>query len=461
MKVCALEMTEPNDNNDERPLSLLSSQEGSNYEFNAHSKGNTHKDYAWLAVFCATGVGLGMSFEYLALQSANGHSPAAADTFFLCFIGYWAQTIVGGGYVFCLWFDHRKRQHHQQYSIPQEQSTITDNNNGCDDSDPFRGRWTLPVLRALFLSALFDGAAQALDYVGQVNGGYVLFTIFHSSVTIFSCAIAVVMLGTRVSPGQWTGIVFIVAGILVTALPQPVVVTGNFFVGLVCSCVGSLCLAAAYPWSELVFKLGEQHQQEEQEQEQVTVSQEDHDERETNDTDTDSNVRLTNSTVSSSNCLVVGEEMACFVGSLLNTALFTVWTLVYTVPRWGTSIVDYIQPGHQGPMVFGFILYGAMVGLHSLSFWMSVHRMGTVPCAVAKGAQQAGIFVFSHLIYCRVDASECIDSGDTPWARMQKSVAFVCCCAGVAIYALNRRTEESDARDDLDEPEGEAAGLIR
>jgi hypothetical protein len=30
----------------------------------------------------------------------------------------------------------------------------------------------------LILSALFDAAAQALDYLGQTQGGYMLFTIF-------------------------------------------------------------------------------------------------------------------------------------------------------------------------------------------------------------------------------------------------------------------------------------------
>ena len=94
----------------------------------------------------------------------------------------------------------------------------------------------------------------------------------------------------------------------------------------------------------------------------------------------------------------MSEEMACFVGSLLNTCIFTVWTLAYTVPRWETDIASHIKPDCEGGMVGGYFLYAAMVGLHSLSFWKSVHRMGTVPCAVAKGAQQAGVFAFSHII---------------------------------------------------------------
>jgi len=57
---------------------------------------------------------------------------------------------------------------------------------------------------------------------------------------------------------------------------------------------------------------------------------------------------------------------------------------------------------------------------------------------VAKGAQQAGIFVCSHVLFCRVDEGECMDEGSTVWERMQKSVAFVCCCAGVVVYALDK-----------------------
>ena len=94
-------------------------------------------DAAWLLVFCVTGVGLGMAFEFLDLYSIDS-TPAAGETFFLCFIGYWAQTIFGGAYAFTV-------------------------------DKPFRGAWTKKVVKLLVISALFDGGAQALDYIGQVR----------------------------------------------------------------------------------------------------------------------------------------------------------------------------------------------------------------------------------------------------------------------------------------------------
>ena len=74
----------------------------------------------WLFIFCATGVSLGLAFEFLDLQSKDG-KPVAEETFFLCFVGYWAQTIVGGLYTLYLWHRHRRQQQQQQQQQQQEE----------------------------------------------------------------------------------------------------------------------------------------------------------------------------------------------------------------------------------------------------------------------------------------------------------------------------------------------------
>jgi len=137
------------------------------------------------------------------------------------------------------------------------------------------------------------------------------------------------------------------------------------------------------------------------------------------------------------------EESACMWGSLINAVIFTAYTLAYTVPKWKELVTDPIQWSSHPDMTLAYIgysAYGVMVALHSLSFWKSVHQLGTVPTAVSKGAQQAGVFLFSHIIYCHYDKAECIDSnyGSTTWNHMQKSVAFVLCSLGVAVYSLNK-----------------------
>ena len=38
-------------------------------------------------------------------------------------------------------------------------------------------------------------------------------------------------------------------------------------------------------------------------------------------------------------------------------------------------MAHYTKPGEGALKVTGFVLYGAMVGLHSLSFWKSIYKV--------------------------------------------------------------------------------------
>ena len=374
--------------------------------------GMKYDEMFWLVVFCLTGIGLGMSFEFMELHGG----PADGKSFLLCLIGYWSQTFLGGTYA--LW------------------------KAGWDRKVATKGAWTRPVVTMLCISAAFDGLAQGLDYVGQTKGGYMLFTIFHASVTFFSCLIAKIVLKVKINRWQWAGILLIALGIFSTSFPQPVEVpsakcngpkvcwsladdekkckadascsfdpAGSFFWGLVFSVVGSACLAASYPFSELLFKRGDKEPEG-----------------------------------------PISEEMACCAGSAINSVVYTLYTLAYTVPRWDELVTQHSKPGQMGTLTWAYALYGIMVALHSLSFWFSVNRLGTVPTAVAKGAQQAGVFVFSHLIFCTphshpIDEHECLDwnypsenmgTARRNWSKAQKSVALVMCLIGCAMYALNK-----------------------
>ena len=382
---------------------------------------------AWLFVFCATGVWIGMSYEFLQLHSIDGKL-ADPKTFLMCFLAYVGQVVMGGGYA-------------------------------LTRPNALRGTWTKDVWGMVLLAAFFDGCGQALDFEGQLQGGYVLFTMFHSSVTLWCCVIAKYVLKRTVTPIQWGGVLVIIAGLFATFLPQPITVpkTGSYVWGVGCSLIGSLFLAASYPFSELVFRVGKNP---------VTGKVD-----------------------------PISEEMSCFVGASVNTLVFGIWTLAYTCQDWHTYVTALVKPGEQVYITWGYIMYASVVGLHSLSFWKSVNLIGTIPTAVSKGAQQGGVFIFSHIIYCKYDKRECMTwnypkeiwtthfynvtvpahtgsygsygshvetrSYDTEkddistWSQMQKSVAIVACVAGVAIYALNgpktTAHDDDDDDDDLDD----------
>jgi hypothetical protein len=110
---------------------------------------------------------------------------------------------------------------------------------------------------ALPLSSVGNGFAQALDYVALDESGVQLYVILHSMATLFACTIAVLLLRTHVTHGQWVAVirckqraseairsnqrpsseairgpwvavVAVVPGLIVMGVPTPVGAQGNF-----------------------------------------------------------------------------------------------------------------------------------------------------------------------------------------------------------------------------------------
>ena len=284
----------------------------------------------WLLLFCATGIGLGQTFELLQMHAG----PARPATFLTSFFGYWAQLLVAGA-AMLLSGSWRAR--------PPDDSG--DGHGKAGDG----GAWTVPAAVALVSSSFMSGVSQGLDYVAQLEGGYMLYTILHSSVIFFACGIAVIVLQTRIAPGQFAGATLVVLGLLATALPQPLAARRSFLRGVVASSLGSLFLAASYPLTELTFRLAR---------------------------------------------VPPPEELAAFYGALINVTLYTAWTVAYTLPRWHELVVmpmydaDVAAPSVRWA-VLSYTLHAVLVGVHSLAFFKSVRRLGSVPTAISKGAQQA------------------------------------------------------------------------
>lgn len=232
-----------------------------------------------------------------------------------------------------------------------------------------------------------------------------LYTILHSSVVLFTCGIANLVLRTHVTLPQFAGALTVALGLLTTTIPGPLEARRSFTSGAVTALLGAICLAAAYPATELCFHLCRRPPR---------------------------------------------EEEAAFYGALVNVVIGSAWTFAYTVPRWDSLVVAPIYAADVSapsvPWAVGsYALHSVLVGAHSLAFFKSVHRLGSVPTAIAKGAQQAGSILFAHLFFCHVDKHECIwprgplaEAWWRRWAYWQKSVAVLLCCAGCVIYILHK-----------------------
>ena len=110
------------------------------------------------------------------------------------------------------------------------------------------------------------------------------------------------------------------------------------------------------------------------------------------------------------------------------------------MPRWKTEIADYAKPGENLYVIIGYVLYGVLVGVHSLSSEKCEQAWNCL-CGCLEGCQQAGVFIVSHIVYCSMDRNECMfyNHGNTLWNKMQKSVAAILCVGGVVIYALSKK----------------------
>ena len=346
---------------------------------------------AWLFVFCASGIGLGMVFEVLQLHAG----PARAESFFLAFLGYWSQVATA-----CI------------------VTASTGSWRRCGGRDT----WNRRAILALLASSVLSGLAHCFDYLALVEGGYSLFTILHSSVTFFACVIAAA-LGARVTTTQFLGAGLVVVGLLATSFPHPLSARGSYTMGAVAAVAGSLSLAASYPLTETVFRVVDRPPAHGR---GGTPLRFDRHGRHTEDV----------------------AEVAVLYGSIFNSVNFGLWTLLYTLPRWDSLIVQPIhasnvaQPSVRWAVV-GYSLHVLLVGVHALAFFKSVSKVGAVPVAVSKGAQQAGSVALAHVLFCGVDEHECMwpDTSETSlgllaWSRWQKPAAFIVCCLGVVVYVL-------------------------
>ena len=322
----------------------------------------------WLTTFIVSGVLLGLLFELLHLHAG----PAKETTFLLPFAGYVAQGVVG---------------------------LVWTTANGTWRM----GNWTKPMVVAMLLSSLGNGAAQALDYVALSQAGIMLYTILHSSVTLFACLIAYFALRTRINGVQWASVGAVVVGLVLTGIPSPVPAQGGFASGMVSAVAGSLCLAAVYPLSEMVVRYAKPYG-------------------------------------------APSAEFCAFVGSIVNIVGFGIWQLVYTMPRWQELVVAPVaassSPASSTVAVLLYSAFALMVGVHTLAFWKTMGSLGTVPAAISKGAQQGGTFLLAHLFFCATDASECMSDsrpGATTWSKVQKPLAFAVCCSGCLVYALVKK----------------------
>lgn len=205
--------------------------------------------------------------------------------------------------------------------------------------------------------ALFDIAAQALNYTGASLAGPSIFAIIYSSVTVWTAVWSRFVLDRRLSYAQWLAVMIVFGGLTLTATGSldlgRSVAHGTFLV-----VIGSALHAGSYVWSEAVMN-GE---------DSLTVRQ---------------------------NSGIQG---------LVACVCLIAWQVMYTTPRWGELIRLPMQEANTTWLYAAIIMLSfALANLaHSFCFYHTIryYKGGSVSAGVMKGLQAVLVFVASHLIFC-------------------------------------------------------------
>jgi len=235
-------------------------------------------------------------------------------------------------------------------------------------------------------AAVWDIAAQALNFTGASMAGPTIFSIIYSSVTIWTAIFSKIFLGRTINGWQWLSILVVFIGLAVTATDSANM-GDNVLRGSILVTVGSAMHGFTYVICEAVMTVGE---------EKLTV------------------------------------EQNTFVQASVAGGLYLVWQLIYTLPH--SSELIRIPMQNAGTNVwYALILlggFGMANVVHSLTYFHTLLHFpgGATSAGVMKGLQAVLVFIFTNVLYCgTLGGSEMCFSNT-------KLVSFVTVCGGVFGY---------------------------
>jgi len=206
--------------------------------------------------------------------------------------------------------------------------------------------------------AVFDFAAQALNYTGSAMAGPTLFAIIYSSVTVWTAVFSRIFLSRELNQWQWLGIIIVFGGLAITGLDS-MSMGREIFYGSCLVAVGSMIHALTYVASEAVMTKGDD-----------TLSVQ-------------------------ANCAIQG-IVSCSV-------LFT-WQVFYTLPRFNELILEPMQNSHTSYLKAITILLSFTLAnlVHALCFFHTLKYFwgGSTSAGVMKGLQAVLVFVFTSIAFC-------------------------------------------------------------
>eukprot|EP00929_Paragymnodinium_shiwhaense_P015533 TRINITY_DN123639_c0_g1_i1.p1 TRINITY_DN123639_c0_g1~~TRINITY_DN123639_c0_g1_i1.p1 ORF type:complete len:343 (+),score=69.92 TRINITY_DN123639_c0_g1_i1:80-1108(+) len=243
-------------------------------------------------------------------------------------------------------------------------------------------RWcSLPLHRSAAL-ALVGFCGQSLNWTGNMLAGSQVYAVIYASVTIWSALISRVLLQKALTTRQWSAIFIVVFGLTITGFGAKNNGT-QVFLGACMVTAGAVLHATSHVLAEFVMSRGKR----------------------------------------------IPPHMHSCAQGCTATAISLTWQFSYTAHHFEKITEPMDAAGTSWPMAL-MLLGSLAVGnfIHAGAFYVLLTRIGAVSTGIIKGVQGCCVFIFSHVLYCGRDESQCF----TP----AKGVSLVVVMCGVACYIV-------------------------
>ncbi|KAF8821293.1 transporter/permease protein [Cardiosporidium cionae] len=249
-----------------------------------------------------------------------------------------------------------------------------------------------------------DLAHQLIEKIGLIYAGSGVYTIAASSSTVWIAALSFMLLHRKISFYKWVGVLSICFGLSLKAFQFSISQGENEIVGALLTVFAAFLHGLSFVINE-AFMTGDDP--------------------------------------------IAGPNLVLMTG-MISSALLSIWTAVWTIPRWDTLFNKNIAAagGSSTVAVTCFFLLLLCSYVRSTILWYLIKHMGAVSSSILKGIRNPAVFFLSHIFFCHLEKSQCLS--------VLKSVAAIVCASGVMIYSFSPISKEEsikqkafDRNDDL------------
>ncbi|CAL6100187.1 Conserved_hypothetical protein [Hexamita inflata] len=229
---------------------------------------------------------------------------------------------------------------------------------------------------------LIDVVGTTLTLLGQILCGSGVYIIIYSSLTVWSALGSRFSMKKHFTLWQVIGIIIVTAGLGISGIAS-FNDGSNVIIGIVITLIGTIFHSCVYWLNEFFNFKYKLHMQ-----------------------------------------------IMCGYTGVFGVALYMVYQCAYTIPHWKQLVIDEIAT-NNGVVWQICLLYAALflVDLfHMFAQYTVVPRVGSVSTGVGKSISSLSVFVFSHVLFCSVKKSQCIDF----W----KALSLIVVLCGVMTYTI-------------------------